>query len=360
MPFTTTLSESPRPGAERAAILSDPGFGRYFTDHMATAEWVPDGGWRDFRVRPLEPFSMHPGSGVLHYGQEVFEGLKAYRHADGSVNLFRPDRNAGRFARSARRLALPELPPELFLEAVAELVKADRVWVPPHGDEASLYLRPIQFASESFLGVRPSATSTFCVVASPAGAYFSGGVKGIKLWVTTRYTRAADGGTGDIKCGGNYAGSLLAQTEAQQQGCDQVMYTSGPADRRILEEAGTMNLMCITADGELWTPALGTILPGVTRESVMELASEHGLDVREREITVAEFLAGVESGAITEVFATGTAAVITPITALAGEGFDLVVGSGKPGTKSMALREHLLGIQQGDVADTRGWVRRVC
>ncbi|WP_432559881.1 branched-chain amino acid aminotransferase [Granulicoccus sp. GXG6511] len=360
MSFTITLTASPRSAAERAAVLADPGFGRHFTDHMATAEWSVGEGWHDLRVRPLEPFAMHPGSGVLHYGQEIFEGLKAYRHPDGSVNLFRPDRNAARFARSARRLALPELPEDLFLQGLVELVKADAAWVPAHGDEASLYLRPIQFASESFLGVRPSATSTFCVVASPAGAYFPGGVRGIKLWVTTKYTRAAIGGTGDIKCGGNYAGSLLAQTEAQEQGCDQVMYTSGPADRRILEEAGTMNLMVVTAEGELWTPGLGTILEGVTRASILELAGEHGLVAREREITLAEFLEGLRNGLITEVFAAGTAAVITPITALAGDGFDLVVGAGAPGEKALALREHLLGIQQGVVEDTRGWVRRVC
>lgn len=360
MSFTTTWATSPRSAAEREGILADPGFGRYFTDHMAVAEWAADQGWHDLRVRPLEPFSMHPGSGVLHYGQEIFEGLKAYRHADGSVHLFRPDRNAVRFARSARRLALPELPPQLFLESVSALVRADEAWVPAYGNEASLYLRPIQFASETFLGVRPSMTATYCVVASPAGPYFAGGVKGIKLWVTTKYTRAAEGGTGDIKCGGNYAGSLLAQTEAQEQGCDQVMYTSGPADRRVLEEAGTMNLMLVTARGELLTPGLGTILEGVTRASVLELAEEHGLVAVEREIPLTELLDGVGSGAITEVFAAGTAAVITPITALAGEGFDLVVGSGTPGPKALELREHLLGIQHGDLPDTRGWMQRVC
>ncbi|MDO5498218.1 MAG: branched-chain amino acid aminotransferase [Propionibacteriaceae bacterium] len=360
MPFTTTLTAAPRAETERAAILADPGFGRHFTDHMAMAEWSADRGWHDLCVRGLEPFSMHPGAGVLHYGQEIFEGLKAYRHADGSIHLFRPDRNAARFARSAVRLAMPALPAALFIEAVEALVRADAEWVPAHGGEDALYLRPIQFASESFLGVRPSASATFCVVASPAGAYFRGGVAGIKLWVTTTYTRAAVGGTGDIKCGGNYAGSLLAQTEAQEQGCDQVLYTSGPAGRRVLDEAGTMNLMLITADGELLTPRLGTILEGVTRGSLLELAQEHGLVAVEREITLAELLDGVRSGQVSEVFAAGTAAVITPITALAGEGFDLIVGSGEPGANTTALREHLLGIQHGDAADSRGWLRRIC
>lgn len=359
MSFSITLSDAPQTAEERARILAVPGFGRYFTDHMATAEWSSEQGWHDLRVRGLEPFSMHPGAGVLHYGQEIFEGMKAYRHADGSVHLFRPERNAARFRKGARRLALPEVPEEIFLDGVSGLVTADEAWVPPYGEEASLYLRPIEFASESFLGVRPSARATFCVVGSPAGPYFSGGVKGIKLWVTTKYTRAAQGGTGDIKCGGNYAGSLLAQTEAQEQGCDQVMYTSGPPDRRILEEAGTMNLMLVTAAGELITPGLGTILEGVTRASVLELAGEHGLTPVEREIPLTELLDGIRDGSITEAFAAGTAAVITPITALAGDGFDLVVGSGTPGPVALAIREHLLGIQYGDLPDTRGWTRRV-
>ncbi len=360
MSFSITTTTAPTPAERRAEILADPGFGRFFTDHMATAEWTVDEGWQELRVRPLEPFSMHPGVGVLHYGQEIFEGLKAYRHADDSLQLFRPDMNAARFARSARRLALPEFPPELFLEAMDELVRVEADWVPPHGDEASLYLRPIEFASEAFLGVRSSRTATFCTVASPAGAYFSGGVKGIRLWVTTKYTRAAVGGTGDAKCGGNYAGSLLAQTEAQEQGCDQVLYTSGPPERRILEEAGTMNIVLITRSGELVTPGLGTILPGVTRDSVLTLAPEHGLVPVEREIPLEELVSGCRSGEIVEVFAAGTAAVITPIVALAGEGFEVTVGAGEPGSAALTLREHLLGVQHGDLPDAHGWMRRVC
>ena len=359
MPYTITHAFAPQSPAERAEILAAPGFGRHFTDHMATATWSVEHEWHDCQVGPLKPFSLHPGSGVLHYGQEIFEGLKAYRHADDSVNLFRPERNAARFAKSARRLALPALPAELFLSGIAELVRVDVAWVPPHGDEASLYLRPIEFASESFLGVRPSTQATFCVVGSPAGPYFADGVRGIKLWVTTTYSRAGAGGTGDIKCGGNYAGSMLAQTEAQELGCDQVLYTSGPPERRVLDEAGTMNLMLVTAGGELVTPGLGTILEGVTRASLLDLAAEHGLVPVEREIPLSELVEGVGDATITEVFAAGTAAVITPITALAGEGFDLVVGDGTPGPRALALREHLLGIQQGDLPDHRGWVQRI-
>lgn len=359
MSFSITASAAPTPAQQRADILAAPGFGQFFTDHMATAEWSGEA-WQDLRVRPLEPFSMHPGIGVLHYGQEIFEGLKAYRHADDSLQLFRPEMNAARFARSARRLALPEFPPELFLQAMDELVRVEADWVPPHGDEASLYLRPIEFASEAFLGVRSSRTATFCTVASPAGAYFPGGVRGIRLWVTTTYTRAVLGGTGDAKCGGNYAGSLLAQTEAQQQGCDQVLYSSGPAERRILDEAGTMNIMLVTRAGELLTPALGTILQGVTRDSLLTLAGEHGLRPVEREIPLAEVIDGCRSGEIVEVFAAGTAAVITPVVALAGDGVDVTVGAGEPGATALAIREHLLGIQHGDLPDTHRWLRRVC
>lgn len=360
MSFTIELSSTPTPAAERAKILADPGFGTYFTDHMATAEWTVDQGWRELRVRPLEPFSMHPASAVLHYGQEIFEGLKAYRHADGSIHLFRPERNAARFAGSARRLALPEVPPAMFLSAIEELVRVEADWVPAYGNEGSLYLRPVEIATEAFLGVRPARTARFFTIASPVGPYFAGGVTGIKLWVTTQYTRAAPGGTGEAKCGGNYAGSLLAQVEAREHGCDQVLYTSGPAGNRVLEESGTMNLMIVTRSGELITPGLGTILVGVTRDSVLELAADHGLTPVEREIPLTELIEGARSGEITEVFAAGTAAVITPVIGFAGDDYDITVGTGEPGPKAMAIREHLLGIQHGDRPDRHGWLHKVC
>lgn len=356
MAFTVTRTSTPRPAVERAEILADPGFGAYFTDHMVTAAWSSESDWHDLRVRPVEPFSLHPAAGVLHYGQEIFEGLKAYRHADASIHLFRPDRNAARFARSAHRLALPQFPQDLFVDALKELVAIDADWVPPHGGEGSLYLRPIEFASEAFLGVRPSRAATFCTIASPAGAYFPAGVRGIRLWVTTEFTRAAPGGTGDAKCGGNYAGSLLAQVEAQENGCDQVLWTSGPAGRRVLDESGTMNLMLLTGDKQLLTPGLGTILPGVTRESLLALAPEHGLTPIEREIPLVELLDGCRSGDIVEVFAVGTAAVVTPIVSLAGADYDITIGTGEPGPVASSLREHLLGIQYGDIADSHGWL----
>jgi branched-chain amino acid aminotransferase len=359
MSFTTELPTATTPAWKRAQILADPGFGKYFTDHMATAEWTLESGWAPLHVGPLEPFQMHPGASVLHYGQEIFEGLKAYRHADGSIHLFRPERNAARFAGSARRLALPPVPEDLFLSALDDLVRADAEWVPAYGSEASLYLRPVEIATEAFLGVRPARSARFYTIASPAGPYFSGGVRGIRLWVTTQFTRAAPGGTGEAKCGGNYAGSLLAQVEAAEQGCDQVLYTSGPAERRVLEESGTMNLMLVTRSGELITPGLGTILVGVTRDSVLALAHEHGLTPVEREIPLDDLIEGCRSGEIREVFAAGTAAVITPIVSFSGEGYQVTVGTGEPGTKALAIREHLLGIQQGDRPDTHGWLRRV-
>jgi branched-chain amino acid aminotransferase len=356
------LHRNPRPVAdsERATILSDPGFGRYFTDHMATAVWSKTDGWHDQQVGPLQPFSLHPAAAVLHYAQEIFEGLKAYRHEDGSVWLFRPGDNARRFQRSARRLALPELPEQDFIASVEELVRADEPWVPAYGDggEKSLYLRPYMFASEAFLGVRSSSVVQYGVIASPAGPYFTSGVTGVTLWVSHNYTRAAEGGTGDAKCGGNYAGSLAAQIEAQEHGADQVLYLDSQ-DRDKLEESGTMNVCLVTSDGQLVTPALGTILEGVTRDSVLALAEEHGLTPVERSITIHELRDSCGDGTVTEVFAAGTAAVLTPIVKFIGDDLDVTVGDGKPGKVTLAIREHILDLQYGRAEDTRGWLHRV-
>ncbi|QMU78048.1 branched-chain amino acid aminotransferase [Streptacidiphilus sp. PB12-B1b] len=354
--FRTT---SPVPESERAAILAAPGFGRFFTDHMASAVWTPTEEWHDRRVGPLEPFSMHPSAAVLHYAQEIFEGLKAYRHADDSVWLFRPEVNARRFARSARRLALPELSEEDFLTAVEELVRADAAWVPDSAGEGSLYVRPFMFASEAFLGVRPAEQVTFSVIASPAGPYFAAGISGVTLWVSSEYTRAGRGGTGAAKCGGNYASSLAAQIEARQHGCDQVMFLDDAGGDGNLEESGTMNLCLITSAGELVTPELGTILEGVTRDSLLTLAPEFGLTPVERSITLAELRSGAADGTITEVFAAGTAAVVTPIVGFKGDGYAFTIGSGTPGKQTTALREHVLDIQYGRAEDRHGWLRRV-
>ncbi|MEU6441593.1 branched-chain-amino-acid transaminase [Streptomyces sp. NPDC047046] len=391
--FPLDRTAAPVPGAERRAILADPGFGRWFTDHMAVAAWDAERGWHDSGVRPLAPFTLHPGAAVFHYGQEIFEGLKAYRHADGGVWLFRPGDNARRFARSARRLALPELPESAFVRAVEELVRADAAWVPEadggpadhRGDgggsapaasgspaladsasgsgsgsgEQSLYLRPFLIATESFLGVRPSAQALFRVIASPAGPYFPSGVTGVTLWVTETYSRAAVGGTGAAKCGGNYAGSLAAQIEARENGCEQVLYLDS-AGHGTIEESGTMNLCLVTRDGELLTPALGTILEGVTRDTVLALAPGLGLRPVERSISLAELRAGAEDGTVTEVFAAGTAAVLTPVTGFKGAGYAFTVGDGAPGPTTLALRRTVLDLQYGRTEDRHGWLHRVC
>ncbi|MBT0767602.1 branched-chain amino acid aminotransferase [Kineosporia sp. J2-2] len=356
-PLTRTLR--PVPEGDRSQILADPGFGRHFSDHMAIAVWSNDRGWHDHRIAPLEPFSLHPATAALHYAQEIFEGLKAYRHADGSVWLFRPEANARRFARSARRLALPVLPEEDFVESIAELVRADEAWVPAVGGEDSLYLRPFMFGSEAFIGVRPALEITYSVIASPAGPYFASGVTGVTLWVTSTYTRAAAGGTGEAKCGGNYASGLAAQLEAQEHGCDQVLYLDRTGGEGSLEESGTMNLCLVTADGRLITPPLGTILEGVTRDSILTLASTFGLTPVEEQTTLPDLRARAASGEITEVFAAGTAAVITPIVGLKGPGYAFVIGDGKPGKQTLAVREHLLDIQHGRSADEHGWMRRI-
>ncbi len=345
------------PDPERAGILAAPGFGKHFTDHMVRATWTPQDGWHDARVTAYGPITLSPAAAVLHYAQEIFEGLKAYRHADGTVWGFRPDANAARFARSARRLALPELPEDLFLASIEALVRTDVDWV-PSGGESSLYLRPFMFASESFLGVRPAHEVTYCVIASPAGAYFSGGVSPVSIWLSTEYTRAAPGGTGAAKCGGNYAASLAPQQEAFAHGCEQVCFLDA-AEQRWVEELGGMNLYFVHADGTLVTPELtGTILEGVTRSSILTLAGELGLRTQERRVSVDEWREGVASGEITEVFACGTAAVVTPLGRLAWEGGEVVMGT-EPGEVTMRVRQALLDIQHGRTEDRHGWLRQL-
>ncbi|WP_380168725.1 branched-chain amino acid aminotransferase [Jannaschia sp. R86511] len=355
--FVLDAEVARRSDDDRAMILSAPGFGKHFTDHMVTATWTPDAGWHDARVRAFGPITLSPASAVLHYAQEIFEGMKAYRHDDGSVWSFRPEANAARFARSARRLALPPLPEEAFIASVEALVRADVDWVPT-GGETSLYLRPFMFASESFLGVRPAQEVTYCVIASPAGAYFSGGVAPVSIWLTTDYSRAAVGGTGAAKCGGNYAASLAAQQEAIAHGCDQVCFVDA-AEHRWVEELGGMNLYFVHADGRLVTPELtGTILEGVTRSSILTIGAELGLQVEERKVSVDEWRDGVASGDITEVFACGTAAVVTPLGRLAWDGGEVVMGT-EAGETTMRVRQALLDIQYGRTPDTHGWLRQL-
>ena len=358
------LDANPTPTTpeRRAEILANPGFGTHFTDHMFLSEWTPDAGWHDARVTAYGPLSVDPATAVLHYAQEIFEGLKAYAHPDGTVKTFRPRANAARMQRSAYRLALPELPEDLFVEAIDSLVRTDAAWV-PSGDETSLYIRPFMFASEVFLGVRPSKHVTFSVIASPAGAYFAGGVKPVSIWLSSDYARAGSGGTGAAKCGGNYASSLLPQSQAAEHGCDQVVFIDD-VEHRWVEELGGMNLYFVYDDGTIVTPALsGSILDGITRDSIKTLAADLGHEIIERRFAIDEWRDGVREGHITEVFACGTAAVLTPVGTLKwAEGDDVAEvrsSEGEAGKVTMAIRDALVDIQYGRADDQYGWMHTV-
>lgn len=354
--FELRRSPTPVPAAERAEALRELGFGTLFTDHMAVVHWSQDRGWHSAEITARAPFPVDPASSVLHYAQEIFEGMKAYRTADGRALLFRPEENAKRFNQSARRMAMPEMPEADFVAAVEGLVAADRDWLPE--GEASLYLRPFMFANETFLGVRPSRQYIFCVIASPVGAYFKGGMKPLALWVSQNYSRAARGGTGTAKCGGNYAGSLAAQAEASAKGCDQVVFLDA-AENRWVEELGGMNIFFVMEDGRMVTPALGTILPGITRKSIIEMAASEGRIVEERPYSFEEWRADAESGRLREAFACGTAAVVAGIGTIRHAGGEFKIGDGSVGPATEAFRQKLVSIQRGSAPDTFGWTREV-
>ena len=357
-PFRFEPHVSPVAAAERAERLIDPGFGRVFTDHMATVRWSDGKGWHDPEVHARRPLTMDPASSVLHYAQEIFEGLKAYRLDDGGIALFRPEANAARFRASAQRLAIPELPPELFIGSLEALVKADADWIPAQ-DGGSLYLRPFTVASEVFLGVKPAAEYLYMVLASSVGSYWKGGVRAISLWVSHDYTRAAPGGTGAAKCGGNYATSLVAQAEAIRRGCDQVVFLDA-AERRWIEELGGMNIFFVFDDGTLRTPPLtGTILPGITRDSILTLARAEGLRVEEELYSLEEWRADAESGRLVESFACGTAAVVTPIGQVSGPDYRFAIGGGAMGQTTRRFLERLTAIQRGRAPDPHGWLHRL-
>ncbi len=361
MTWLVSRNPNPRSAGERSAILADPGFGQYFTDHMVRIDWTADDGWTDGRVLPYGPLTLDPATMVLHYGQEIFEGLKAYLQPDGSIATFRPTANAARFARSARRLGMAELPEELFVQSIRSLVDVDRDWV-PDGPDASLYLRPFMLATEVGLGVRPANAYAFLLIASPAGAYFPRGVEPVTVWLCTEYTRAAPGGTGEAKCGGNYAASLVAQAQAAAQGCDQVVWLDA-VEHRWVEEMGGMNLYFVYGSGpsaRIVTPALtGTLLPGITRDSLLALAHDLGYAAEEGKISTDEWQAGNASGALTEVFACGTAAVITPVGTVKSVSDEWTVGDGSPGPVTMQLRQKLLALQNGGEPDPHGWMHRL-
>jgi branched-chain amino acid aminotransferase len=361
MAFTVARNSQPRSDADRAAILAAPGFGTYFTDHMVRIDFV-DGAWGEGRVEPYGPLTLDPATAALHYGQEIFEGLKAYQQPDGSVATFRPEANAARFQRSSRRLAMAELPTELFVESLQALVDVDRAWVPDNPDE-SLYFRPFMIATDIGLGVnKPSSSYSYVLIASPAGPYFPSGIKPVKVWLSTEYTRAAPGGTGEAKCAGNYAAAFVAQAYATAQGCDQVVWLDA-AEHRWVEEMGGMNLYFVYGSGpsaRIVTPALtGTLLPGITRDSLLTLAADLGYSAEEGKISTDEWREANESGAITEVFACGTAAVITPVGSVDSAAGGWTIGDGNPGPISMRLREHLLAIQTGRAPDPHGWMHKL-
>ena len=354
--FDIRLAPNPTSDKDRAAKLVDPGFGRVFTDHMALIRYDQANGWHAPRIESRANFPLDPASAVLHYAQEIFEGLKAYKRSDGGINLFRPDANARRFANSAERMAMAPLPEALFVESIEQLVRTDRAWIP--GGEGSLYLRPFMVASEVFLGVKPSAEYIFSVIASPVGSYFKGGPAPVSIWVSETYTRAAMGGTGAVKCGGNYAAGLRAQVEAIEHGCDQVVYLDA-VERRYVEELGGMNVFFVFEDGSLLTPPLGTILPGITRDSIITLAKDSGKVVREEPYAIDQWRADAASGKLKEAFACGTAAVISPIGTVRSTSGDFVINGGAAGPVAMGLRKTLVDIQYGRAPDPHNWIRSI-
>ncbi len=354
--FSVTHNPNPASAEARAKILEDPGFGSYFTDHMVTVDWSAAEGWHDAKVVPYGPLQLDPAAAVLHYAQEIFEGLKAYRHADGTIGTFRPEENAKRLQSSARRLALPELPVEIFIESLKQIIAVDADWVPDGVGETSLYLRPFMIGTEAFLGVDAAKEVKYVLIASPAGPYFSGGVKPVDIWLSEDYSRAALGGTGEAKCGGNYAASLEPQQEAYANGCKQVLFLDAESHTYI-DELGGMNIMFVFANGELVTPELsGSILHGITRKSILQLAESRGLTPVERRVSIDEWRDGVASGAIREVFACGTAAVINPLAELRSKTFTIPAAPDTAGEVTMGLRAALTDIQYGRAADPFGWV----
>lgn len=354
-------TSTPLSAEERRARLQAPGFGRIFTDHMVTSTYAPGEGWRRPVLSAYAPISLSPSASVLHYGQAIFEGFKAYRQKDGGIATFRPIENARRFNRSAQRLAMREIPEELFIACADALIRQDAAWIPSKRGE-SLYLRPVMIGTDPALGVRPSNEYEFFLIASPSGDYFPNGVKPVTVWLSEEYVRAAPGGTGAAKFAGNYAASLLAQKEALAQGCDQVVWLDA-IERKYVEEMGGMNIFFVFQENgrtTLVTPELtGTLLPGITRQSILSLAADRGYAIEERKFSCEEWESSLKSGRMTEAFACGTAAVITPIGTVKSRKGTWVVAGGGFGPIASGLRETLLDIQHGSGADPHGWMHRV-
>ena len=356
--FEIQSHPSPRSADERAALMVNPGFGKVFTDHMVTARYIVGRGWHDARVGPREPLTLDPAAAVLHYAQEIFEGLKAYRTTAGGASLFRPDANARRFRLSAERMAMAPFPEDAFVAAMHALVAIDRDWI-PDTEDGSLYLRPFMIASETFLGVKPSSEYLFVTIACAVGSYFKDPTGTVTVWVSEHYTRAGPGGTGAAKCGGNYAASLVAQAEAAGHGCEQVVFLDA-VERRYVEELGGMNVFFVFEDGTLLTPPLSdSILPGITRGAILTLAREAGLTVKEAPYAIEAWRADVRAGRLTEAFACGTAAVITPIGRVRGREDDFTIGDAVAGPVARRLRGLLVDIQRAKAPDSHGWVQTV-
>lgn len=353
-PIRITRTRTPKPRPKDA----DLGFGQIFTDHMFLADFHEEKGWYDPRIEPYGPLPMDPAAAVLHYAQAVFDGLKAFRGADGKIRLFRPQKHVERMNGSSRRMCIPALEPAFGLESIRRLVDVDRDWV-PRTVGTSLYIRPIIVANEAFLGVRPAKSYLYYVILSPVGAYYPEGMAPVKILVVDKYVRAVEGGVGAAKTSGNYAASLFASDEAKHQGFTQVLWLDG-VQRRYLDEVGTMNIMVKIGD-EVITPPLtsGTILPGVTRDSVLTLLRDWGLRVSERPVAIDEVVDAHRRGELAEVWGTGTAAVISPVGELAYKGERMVINGGRIGPLTQRLYDAIVAIQYGTAPDPHRWTLEV-
>jgi len=336
---------------------SELGFGIIFTDHMFVANFQEEKGWYDPRVEPYAPIPLDPAAAVLHYAQAVFDGLKAFRGVDGKLRLFRPQKHVERLNNSARRMCIPPLDPELALQSIVTVVQTDGEWV-PRMLGTSLYIRPTIIASEAFLGVRPARSYVYFVILSPVGAYYPEGMAPVKILVEERYVRAVEGGLGGAKTGANYAASLMAGEDAKHQGFTQVLWLDG-VHRRYIDEVGTMNIMVKIGDEVITPPLTGTVLPGVTRDSVLTLLRDWGLRASERQVGIDEVMAAHRAGTLTEVWGTGTAAVISPVGELAYKGEKMVINGGKIGPLTQRLYDAIVGIQYGQAPDPHGWTLEV-
>ncbi len=347
---------------ERAQLKEKPdqknlGFGAYMTDYMFVMDWDREQGWHDARIEPHEPISLMPACVTLHYAQETFEGMKAYRTKEGKIQLFRPEMNARRMIRSNERLCMPAFPEEMFIEAVRELVRVEADWVPSE-PETSLYIRPFMFATEASLGVHMANAYKFIVICCPVGAYYKEGVNPVRILVEDEYVRAVKGGTGFTKCGGNYAASIAGQVKAEKMGCSQVLWLDG-VNRKYVEEVGTMNIM-FKIDNEIYTaPIEGTVLPGVTRDSIIHILRDWGYKVNETHLSIDDLMKAGHEGRLEEAFGTGTAAVISPVGEFIYRDDKVEVNGFKTGELTQKLYNYLTGIQWGTEEDKYGWIVEV-